>query len=150
MFLFSLVKATYNQIFNLKLLKLLILPFIVYFYIDFILDKSISDLTGDSWSTLFSDQNIAIGSRWFIFACYFYYAFYGTFINCLNAVNKSNTFNLIRNFDPRKVFRLFRVATVSVFFISIGLLLFFVPGIILIKRYQYALIVSLKKIFKCI
>ena len=145
-FFFSLVKETYKQIFNLKLLKLLILPFIFYFYIDLLLDKSISkfDFSGDSWSTLFNDQNIAIGSRWFIFACYFYYGFYGTFINGLNAVNKSNKFNLIKNFDPRKVFRLFKVATVSVFFSSIGFLLFLVPGIVLTKRYLYALIVALE------
>ena len=145
-FFFSLVKETYRQIFNLKLLKLLILPFIIYFYIDLLLDKSISefDFSGDSWSTLFNNQNIAIGSRWFIFACYFYYGFYGTFINGLNAVNKSNNFNLIKNFDPRKVFRLFKVAIVSAFFSSIGFLLFLIPGIVLTKRYLYALIVALE------
>lgn len=145
-FFFSLVKETYRQIFNLKLLKILILPFVVYFFIDLILDKSMNnfDFSGDSWSTFFNNQNIAIGSRWFILASYFYYGFYGTFINGLNAVNKSNNFNLIQSFDPRKVFRLFKVATISVFFSSLGFLLFLFPGIVLTKRYLYSLIVALE------
>ena len=144
-FFFSLVKETYRQIFNLKLIRLLIIPLIVYVFIDLILFKSNKqlDLSG-SWSTLFNDQNIALISRWFIVGNYIFYGFFGTFINGLNAVNKSEKFNFFQNFDPRKVFRLFKVATVSVFFSSLGFLLFLFPGIILTKRYLYSLIVALE------
>ena len=93
-FFFSLVKETYRQIFNLKLIRLLIIPLIVYVFIDLILFKSNKqlDLSG-SWSTLFNDQNIALISRWFIVGNYIFYGFFGTFINGLNAVNKSEKFN---------------------------------------------------------
>ena len=145
MFSFSLVKATYKQIFNLKLIRLLIIPFIVYVFIDLILFKSNKQLDfSGSWSTLFNDQNIALISRWFFVGNYIFYGFFGTLINGLNAVNKSEKFNFFQNFDPRKVFRLFKTSMISIFLTSAGFVFFIVPGIILTKRYLYTLLIALE------
>ena len=78
----------------LKLIRLLIIPFIVYVFIDLILFKLNKQLYfSGPGSTFLNNQNIAIFSRWFIFGNYVFYGFLGIFINGLNAVNKSEKFS---------------------------------------------------------
>ena len=70
------------------------------------------------------------------------YCFIGAMVSGLKAIKESSKVNPIVFFDPRKVFRLFKVAFLNGLMISLGLLCLVIPGIMVNKRNQYCVLLA--------
>ena len=141
----KLLKISLKEIFSLRLIKLMIIPFLIYYFADNFGENAFIkelDFSGESFGSFFNNQNLALIVKFYLLHNFVEYGFIGAMVSGLKAIKESSKVNPIVFFDPRKVFRLFKVAFLNGLMISLGLLCLVIPGIMVDKRNQYCVLLA--------
>ena len=137
----ELLRSTLKQSTNPKLIKLIFWPLTLYWGAqNFVINNSSNiqkslSITKDTFPyyCLLLLAAILIG--------FIYYSVFRTVIKALNSIKNSTKFKAPRIRIVRS-YKLFLVDLLATFYQFLGFLCFLLPGFVLLKRYQYALLIA--------
>ncbi len=128
----NLIKSTFQQAASFKLRGLITLPLFLCWLCLYSIPYSIENI-----SPLLITPLTILG---FILLCLIYFFVFRIVVNALNSIKNSTKFKV--SFNLVKIYKLLKVELLVALFVGLGFICFIVPGFVLLKRYQYALLIA--------